>query len=307
MKKHEDKKNLTDDPFLSIVVLVGPNSKNIKKLTRSLFASKFKSFELLIVDNSGKLNLSQFTTHGERINLIQMPKNLGILGYNIGYANSKGKYVLTIDDDCQIEKETLGRIVDSLEGIGSNVGIINLNVVNPITNTNEWSHYIKEISPFIPAFAGGANVIKKELFSRIGYYDESFFCWIHEDDFAIRALDRGYKIFFLKDIKIYHHNKESYFRPKKYFLTFRNRAWLNIKHFSIIMFPILILRDLLYGLSLLDFKYFFHKMFYINLGYLTGYFLFFLVLPRRKQAKIATQVYFLKNFVLRLKERLELN
>jgi len=229
-----------------------------------------------------------------------MPKNTGLFAYNVGYSNSAGKYILTLDDDCEISVDGISVMVNYLEKQSESVGIGSLNVYNPISKTYEWHHFLNEKSLVLPTFAGGACVFRKKMLENIGYYDDSFFLWIHEDDLSLRAMSQGYQVHFLRDVVVKHHDFTKILRPKKLFLTFRNRAWLNIKHFSLLTWPLLVVRDILYGGSLaFGQPEFLKRSFFISAGYIWGYLTFFIKLKDRKVVSWSIQKRFLRNFYLK--------
>ncbi|MEM4271313.1 MAG: glycosyltransferase [Candidatus Pacearchaeota archaeon] len=209
--------------LISIVILIGPNrGKELFKAIRSVLNSTYKNYELILVDNSSNLELkNEILNKFSSVKLYTMPFNTGMVGYSIGFAKVKGKYILALDDDCTIEKNTLEKIVLAFNNLPQKVGIIATNVYNPIRKYFYYSKYVRENTRTIYTFPGGASAFKKEIFDKIGYYDNDFFCWLHEDDLAIRLINSGYEIYFDKNIIINHHDSEEYrkIRKNKFVLT----------------------------------------------------------------------------------------
>ena len=78
-------------------------------------------------------------------------------------------------------------------------------------------------------------LIKKEVFQKVGLFDESFFLYVEDTDFCYRTLANGYKILVTNDTKIYHKvsnstKKELNSLPLYY--TTRNRLFFAKKNFS---------------------------------------------------------------------------
>jgi GT2 family glycosyltransferase len=294
--------------LISVVIVLGPSGKSrVLNCLRSLAGSNYANFEVLLVDNGNNFNLTEKAKNDYRfVRVFKMPSNTGIFAYNVGYVNAKGKYIITLDDDCTAEKDIFLKVAEYFDSKSDKVGIISLNVINQATGTYEWAHYFKEKTNLLASFAGGACAFRKSMTEKIGVYDESFFLWIHEDDLALRAMDQGYEIH-LADIKVKHFDKPEVLRPKKLFLTFRNRAWLNIKHFSVWIFPLLLVRDMFYGGSLIFGRGpALLRLIYVFSGYITGYLLFYIPLRKRRAVSWHTQVYFLKNFYLRIAQRVRI-
>ena len=271
---------------ISVVIVAGlKREKELIRCLNSIYLSSFKSFEVILVDNSCSnlsVDIKKIFPHTR---IIQMPENTGVFAYNVGFVNAVGEFVLALDDDSSIETLTLEKIVNKFKKKEKNVGILTLNQYNPIGKYYYYQHYcdlgIKEVNQFV----GGASVFRKEIFLKIGYYDPDFFCWAHEDDFAIRAYVKGYKIHFEKEIVINHFEKEtSVIRRDKVFYTFRNKAWVNIKHFSYHLFPLLFLKDCIWFLTFSPFKKrsSFQVLLFFIFGTLCGYFLPIKALSKRK-------------------------
>jgi GT2 family glycosyltransferase len=109
---------------------------------------------------------------------------------------------------------------------------------------------------FIP---GGINMIKTEVFRRVGLQDETLFMYGDEVDFDLRAMNAGYRLVVTKDALAWHEHIISPANPSAQqfviFLSSRNLLRLCKKHLT--------------GYSLLiGFLSYMYHSFYITLGYL---------------------------------------
>lgn len=297
-KKHQ-KTTSAGLPLISVIILVGPGSKDeLLKTVTSILNSNYKNFEVIIVDNSCNNQLNKtIKRRFPQITLITMPANTGIFGYNVGFINARGEYIVVLDDDCVIKEDTLAQVVEEFKKQSNSVGVLSFNVYNPLYNYYSYSHYFQLKKPIIPTFAGGACAFQKKLFRKTGYYDQDFFCWFHEDDLALRIMEANYKIFFAKNIIVDHFDEVRKTRIKKLFLTFRNKAWLNIKYFSLIYFPLLILRDLSLIIMLHPSYSLAKRLIFGSLGYMYGYLSF--ITPFRKRQVVSHQIQkkYLKHYL----------
>lgn len=295
------------NPLISVVILAGPGSANRKnELVRgikSVKKSDYKNYEIILVDNSCSQNLyksieAEFTD----VKIIRLPQNTGMFGYSTGFINAKGTYILALDDDCTINKDTLGKIINSFKSSPKDVGVISSNLYNPIGKYYYYTYFYNQENKYMHTFPGGASAFKKSMFEKVGYYDESYFCWLHEDDLAIRILNAGYKIRFDENVIIFHHDTKEGYRKLMLYLTFRNKAWFNLKHFSLMFFPLLITRDLVW-ISLLPIRRrSLIPMIYALQGYIWGYITFNIPLRKRhvvnkEVQKIFLRYYLFANFV----------
>ena len=86
-------------------------------------------------------------------------------------------------------------------------------------------------------FATGACVlVRREVFEKIGYFDEKYFLYLEDMDFCVRAKNAGFKIIFEPNAVIWHKNASSSGGSgsplQDYFIT-RNRLLFAFKFASI--------------------------------------------------------------------------
>jgi GT2 family glycosyltransferase len=278
-------------PFITIVIVTAPNrKKELFRCLKSIQRSTFKNYEIIVIDNSGNSNLPrEVRQFFPEVILIRMPNNSGMFAYNVGFINASGKYIFALDDDCVIMKDTLDTIINFINE-HQHVMVVTCNVYNPLhpSSLNKERKKTKQKPPL--TFMGGASVFKKEIFEKVGYYDSDFFCWRHELDLSIRILNAGYTIDFGGNIRVRHYEKQL-IRKEKIFFDARNKAWFNIKNFSILFLPLLVIRDFAW-LLLLVLR---HKNILASLYGITGYIWGCLtfIIPLRKKVKISKKIQFL--------------
>ncbi|MBU1200209.1 glycosyltransferase [Patescibacteria group bacterium] len=288
-------------PLISIVTVASPHrTRSLIRLINSVYQSTYKNFEIIVVDNSLNPHLaSTIKTRFPKITFIIMPQNTGMLGFNIGYINAQGKYILSLDDDSGIRKHTLQKIVTCFQNQPSKTAVLSLTRFNPLTNSFYAEAQTNQRKAHILNFSTGACVFRKKAFKKIGYYDQDFFCWIHEDDFGLRTLNQNLSISFQKDIVVDHFEKPSAtLRKNLIILSARNKVWLNLKHFSAKFIPLLIARDLIWILLLPLRRRSIKALFYGLSGYLSGWLNPFPALKKRQVVNPKLQKIFLKQYLL---------
>lgn len=124
----------TKNPLINIVTVAGPGrTKELIRLIKSIYRSTYKNFEIIVVDNSENPHLTKtIEKKFPQVCLLRMPHNTGVLGFNIGFANAKGDYILALDDDCTILPSTLKNIADIFPKKPRNVGILSTNIYKPL-------------------------------------------------------------------------------------------------------------------------------------------------------------------------------
>lgn len=299
--------NKTD--LVSIVILAGPGKEEKKsdllRGIKSIYRSRHRNFEILIIDNSeSRYSLDFLQQEFSGIKIIKMPQNNGISGYNVGIVNSKGNFILFFDDDCTIESEAITNALTQFNtDTDKKIGAICANLYNPIKKYYYYSEYLKKASYKLVSFAGGATIFRKEIFSKTGLYDPDFFCWMHEDDLAIRLLNSGYYIVLNPNVVINHHDNKISARNYMYFLSYRNKAWFNLKNFRIIYLPMLFIRDLIWIFLLIIRKKRPSPTFLGLAGYLWGYLSFIRYYYKRHVVSDEIQKQYLKSFLFSVPRR----
>ena len=283
-----------NNPLVSIVVLTCPGRKReLWRCLNSIKSSNYKKIETIVISNGCHLGLAkEIKSQFPKVNTILLPTNAGCFGFDVGYINAGGKYILSLDDDTSLKPDTLKKIINVFEKKPKNVGILSINSYNPKSK-----HYYLSSTGGFTGFQAGGAVFRKELFNKVGYFDEDFFLWGEEDDLALRVLDAGYKIHFEKSIIINHYEKTGRLRKKQIFFNARNKAWLNIKHFSLKFIPLIVLRDLVWILLLPYRKKSLAAIWYGLRGYISGYLTLWTPLRKRKVVSSEVQKKFVRFYL----------
>lgn len=284
-------------PLISVVIPAGlSREKELIRCLSSIYKSSYKNYEIIVVNNSTNSDLLvKINKIYPKVKTIELIVNTGIYGFNVGFANAQGDYILGIDDDCGLRKNTLENIVKTFKIKPKNVLVIAGYLYNPIYKFFYESQKSNMTNRF--SFADGGSAYKRELFQKVGYFDHDFFCWQHSDDLAIRLLNRGYKINFEKSVVIDHYEQKRGLRPIRAFLDSRNAVWFNLKHFSFFMIPFLIFRNLI-SISLLPIKQKSLRAFFIGVvGYITGWLTFYKPLKNRHVVSFDLQKKFLRYYL----------
>jgi GT2 family glycosyltransferase len=143
-------------------------------------------------------------------------------------------YYLSLDDDSFPAAGDLGKAVQFLEGKPDALGLA-LSIVlrdEPLPSSS------RPPSP-VRYYIGCAHLLKRELFLRLGGYDENLH-WGEEPEFCLRALHKGYRVYLYPDMVIRHNRSPVARNLKKtarYYI--RNEALVGLRYFP---FPYSVLR-----------------------------------------------------------------
>ncbi len=233
---------------LTIVTINYNSSENTIKLLESLKSQTDKDFEVIVVDNNsddiGKL--MGYQTSETNIVYIKNNRNLGYSGGNnvgIKKALENGSnWLLLLNNDTMPESHLIEHLRANLEGKEGIIGLsLNEGDRTALGGLVQWlkptlKHiYTKYDIPDTKYFyaIGGAMLIHKSVFYKIGFLDEKYFLYFEDADFCQKARRAGVPVTFVSDIKISHSVSASTKKlgsPMLLRYHYRNALYFNFKN-----------------------------------------------------------------------------
>ncbi|MFH0936996.1 MAG: glycosyltransferase family 2 protein [Candidatus Daviesbacteria bacterium] len=214
---------------LSIIVsVVIPNWNGLEHLKDCLPSIKTqtqKSLEVIIIDNgSTDKSVDYIKQYFPDFRIIELKKNLGFAAaVNLGVKKSLGKYIVLLNNDTKLDKNCLKNLLLAAKQ-HPEVGLVTAKILNfyqknIIDNAGDSVDIVghsftrgfgeKDGTKFNqPGYlflvTGGGSLIKKEVFKKIGYFDEDYFLYMEDVDFCFRAQLAGFKAWYQPKAIIYH-------------------------------------------------------------------------------------------------------
>ena len=216
-----------DWPLVSIVSVNFNQPGLTRIMMESLEKMTYPNWELLLVDNgSSQGDLRPLKKEFPWVHLFLQEKNLGFAGgNNLAFPHCRGKYVLMLNNDTEVEPGFLFPLVELLEN-RPEVGVVSPKLfyfdqpeilqfagttpMHPITlrgkkigngqRDNGQFDQIRETG-----FANGAcMLLRKDLLDHVGYMYEPYFLYYEEHDLCSRIERAGFKIMFHPGSRIWH-------------------------------------------------------------------------------------------------------
>lgn len=236
---------------------------NVIECVASLKSSDFPVERIVIVDNgsadkSGERLRARYE-EDKQVHVISNKVNEGFAGaVNIGmrYALSKNAtHIFLINNDAVVDAKCLDLLGETLRthpGAGAaaptvfyksdsnrvwfNAGYFSYfraNIVAPEQNRlyQEIDHAVREVE----FLSGCALLLTAEMLQIIGMFDTDYFFYGEDVDFSLRAIRRGYKLFYVPEAKVWHRiDHMAMSRSSAYVLYHRARSLLILfrKQFS---------------------------------------------------------------------------
>jgi GT2 family glycosyltransferase len=229
---------------LSIIIV----NYNVKEFIQNLLHSVFKSgcnlkYEIIIIDNASDDGSAEFINEKFLdVNLIVNNKNIGFgKANNIGLSAAKGKYILLINPDTLIREDTLEKMISFFEK-NPDAGLAGCKILNPDGSLQlacrrsfpgPWTSFCKVtgLSSLFPnsrlfarynltyldenqihevdAISGSFMMMKREVYEKVGGFDEQFFMYGEDLDICYRIQKAGWKVYYTPDTQIIHYKGES--------------------------------------------------------------------------------------------------
>lgn len=179
-----------------------------------------KKYELILMDNGsndGSIEMLEKMKKKKLIDTVILnSENKGFSGANNqGIKLAKGKYIFLLNNDTLLEKNWLEKIIKVAES-SPEIGIVGPDLPPNkkskvvfgsgfIDDSGIARHSYKKTEHAGEQVGGGAFLIKRKVFEKIGFLDEGFNpIYFEESDYCARARKAGHKIVFTPKVKIIH-------------------------------------------------------------------------------------------------------
>jgi len=210
---------LTDWPLVSVVTINYNQSEVTCEFLRSFGQISYPNTEVFVVDNASPNDHPEIIK--ERfpdIRFIQTKVNLGFAGgNNVALPYCKGRYILFINNDTEVDPGFLEPLVEVLEQ-DPKIAMVSPKIhyfhtpgtfqfagftpIHPITIRNfaigfgEKDSGQYDITCETGSIFGAAMLVSMEVIKRVGIMTEKFFLYYEEHDWAEHIKKAGYKIYF---------------------------------------------------------------------------------------------------------------
>lgn len=283
-------------PLVSVVMLNYNGLKYLKETIPPILELDYPNYEFIIVDNGSTDGSIEFINEFEKIRLIENGENFGYSkGKNLGIRESKGEYVLSLDNDILIKNKIdfteiirsyindVGFIQILLKDIGYEntkyygiyFSIYGANFHKKSITITKILNYKKQV--VIGAATGGCFFISKDKWMLIGEFDESQPFNLDDIDVGATAWIYGFKNYIYTKSYAVHlginktSTAESYSNRFKLVFSGHARSMVKIYRLSnlIMCFPLLLIfqfiKSIRYSVKRRSIKVFLAFLWSINL------------------------------------------
>jgi GT2 family glycosyltransferase len=242
--------------MLLTIQIVNYNSRDNLKTCLQSIRENVQGLEGLqvIVVNNDREELGNFLD-GFGVEIIEKKENIGFgKAHNLGFEKARGEYVFFLNPDTKLFPGTVGKIAEVFSADGK-IGIVGPVHVEEDKISDE-EHFGPRKTPLSTIgtkifrekekpdaqkyfetdwVSGGAMMIRKNLFSELGGFDENYFMYFEDVDLCLQAKKRGWKIAVQPGAKIFHKSGQSFSgnrEKKKYY--YNSQSYYIKKNFGLL-------------------------------------------------------------------------
>ena len=240
-------------PEISVVIVnYNAGRARLAKCLRHLEAQSFRDFETILVDNaSADGSLAAVEDVDLPVRVMAQTDNLGFArGNNIAVAESRARWIALLNPDAFADPDWLQALMEAAgryPGAGA-FGSTQIDANDParldgagdayhISGLAYRGHFgwpSTDIPPEGETFApcGAATFIRRDLFDRLGGFDERFFCYHEDVDLGFRLRLSGYPVIQAAAARVAHEGSALTGRRSAFAVYHgaRNRIWTYLKN-----------------------------------------------------------------------------
>ncbi|MBI3379900.1 glycosyltransferase family 2 protein [Candidatus Gottesmanbacteria bacterium] len=233
---------------LSIIIVSFNTSSFLRKCLNNVYKSLSfckieKDSEIFVVDNNSiDDSVSVVEKNFPKVELIRNSRNVGFAGANNqGIRKSSGKYILLLNTDTEIKKESLNKLLDVIKK-DPKVGVVGGKLLNPdgsiqpsvgyspdVIKIFFWMMFLDDIrfltnilKPYhvesksfyaneenVDWVSGACFLVKREVIDTVGYLDDNIFMYGEEVEWCYRIKKAYFKIVYTPSAQIVHYKGAS--------------------------------------------------------------------------------------------------
>ncbi|MDI3547848.1 MAG: hypothetical protein PWR10_1500 [Halanaerobiales bacterium] len=208
------------------LVITNYNTRDyLEKCITSIKKYTDLSYRLIVVDNGSTDGSLEYLRRLSNIELIENKENLGYAGAcNQGILAGDGDFIVLLNSDIEVTEGWIQPLIETAREEG--VAVVGPKLINK--NNEIVGAGVTRLDDALPrgwkqkdgpgvfgdkedviSVGGACYLIKRELLPVLGLFDEGYFFYFEELDYSLRAREKGYRVVYCPEAKIYHHHEGS--------------------------------------------------------------------------------------------------
>jgi len=208
---------MIEEPLVTVIIVNYNGKKELEDCLSSLMKNSYSNYEVILVDNNSKDDSIEFVKNTySHIKIIELEKNYGFaFPNNIGAKKAKGDLLLFLNNDTKQKHNFISELVKEILN-DPKIAICQsllLKTNGEIDSSGDFIDSIgvcysskvkiEKISNILSA-KGASMMIRKDIFEKIGKFDEKFFASFEDVDLGWRSWILGFKVVVVPKSVVYH-------------------------------------------------------------------------------------------------------
>lgn len=217
--------------IFSIIIPTFNAKKYVSKCISSILKNAYPNYKIIVVDNGSTddtLNYlrEKFSKELEKIKFIVLDRNYGpARARNEGVKVAQGQYLAFLDSDTLVEKNWISEALECFQK-NNKVAALQCKLLL-MSKKNHYDYageylgslgFLVSVAEYgekdrgqydsfrkILAAKSAGMFIRKDVFNKIGGFDEDYFIFLEETDLGWRCWLAGYEVIFCPKSIVYHH------------------------------------------------------------------------------------------------------
>jgi GT2 family glycosyltransferase len=216
---------------VAVIILNFKVKDSLVSCLESVFESTHQALQVIVVDNNSQDGIEQAIQRFKDVEFVQSGDNLGYTG-----GNNKGievalrgdaDFIFILNPDTELTAGTISKLLDGITRYKAGIvgpkiyfsgskkiwyagGQLDLaNVLGSHRGVDEVDRGQYDTPQETDYITGAAFFAKRELFEKIGLFDDRFFLYYEDSDLSFRAKRAGYKLMYIPQAIVYHENAKS--------------------------------------------------------------------------------------------------
>jgi GT2 family glycosyltransferase len=203
--------------LVSIIIVNFNGIKYLEKCLGSILKINYQNYEIIVIDNhstDGSIDLIK--QKYPQVKLVELEKNYGFAEpNNIAAKIAMGQYLHFLNNDTEVTPNFLDELIKTMKQ-DSDIAILQSMLLHPDDTVDSGGDYAdtlgraysskkrpEEIQSILSA-RGASMMVRKDIFWKLGGFDQEFFATFEDVDIGWRAWISGYKVAIVPKSIVYH-------------------------------------------------------------------------------------------------------
>ncbi|MEM2359162.1 MAG: glycosyltransferase family 2 protein [Candidatus Jordarchaeales archaeon] len=240
---------------VSVIVITHNGKRNLEECFVSLEKQSYRTFDVYLLDNASTDGSSDYVARNfPWVKILRFDKNYGFAeGYNKAIDIVKSEYIALLNDDTVVDPKWLEELVkaicedEKVFAVGSKIFfrdepdiIQSAGLKATRVGLGIDMHFGEKDDPSLRekfiGVCGAAMLLRREIFRKLGGFDENYFAFLEDLDLCWRAWLSGYKTLLVPTSIVYHKYGGSWGKrmtPKRTYFSQKNSLCNIVKNFEV--------------------------------------------------------------------------